>query len=438
MSLKEFQLAFGRGTQSVMLPEEHISDVLEGVPTASCDVKEATLACMRHPIGCKPLSETVKKGDKVCLVVADITRAWNRASEFLVYVVNELNLAGIPDNDMYIVFAQGTHRPHTDEENVTCVGEEVARRIKMYQHISTDHAQHTFMGTTTRGTDVWIDTRVAKADKVILINAVSTHDMAGFGGGRKLILPGVSSFETVQQNHCHALGNALGSGLNPDAKLLKIEGNPVSEDMQEACDMVHPCFLVHSLINEEGEISSMVGGDPYKAWLEGTKETYRMQKVPVKQEADVTIVSAGGYPKDTNLYQGTKCYTTAEIATKKGGIIITMIEAEDVMEPAAYLGSFKYKNLTDMEKGLRDCFTIPFFVAFENLTTALTHTVYIVTKPENFDILREKTHQIPVATVEEAWQLAQKQLEKEGKTDYSINIIPHGSAIVPFLKGNEE
>ena len=322
MGLREYKLAYGHGTQSVMLPEEHISDVLEGVPTPACDVKKATIECMRHPIGTKPLQELVKKGDKVCLVVADITRAWNRASEFTIHVVNELNLAGVPDEDIYIVFAQGTHRPHTDEENVTCVGEEVARRIKMYQHISTDKSMLTHMGVTKLGTDVWIDTRVAEADKVILINAVSTHDMAGFGGGRKLILPGVAGFETVQQNHCHALGPTLGSGLNPDAKLLKIEGNPVSDDMQEACDMVGPCFLVHSIINEEGEISSMVGGDPYKAWLEGTKETYRMQKVPMKQQADVTIVSAGGYPKDTNLYQGTKCYTTAEIATKKGGIII--------------------------------------------------------------------------------------------------------------------
>ncbi|MEE0029715.1 MAG: hypothetical protein U0I99_05990, partial [Dialister sp.] len=66
-----------------------------------------------------------------------------------------------------------------------------------------------------------------------------------------------------------------------------------------------------------------------------------------------------------------------------------------------------------------------------------THTVYIVTRPENFDILREKTHQIPVATVEEAWQLAQKQLEGEGKTDYAINIIPHGSAVVPYLKESD-
>ena len=433
MALKEFEFGFGHGTQKVSLPEEHILDVLEGNPTPACDVKEATLECMRHPIGSKPLQEIVSKGDKVCIVCADVTRIWNHSDQFVIYVVNELNLAGIPDDDISILFAQGTHREQTPEEDIMVVGEELTKRVKLYQHHCMNKDELIHVGDTSRGTPVWINKHAVEADKVIVIDGITTHLFAGYGGGRKLILPGVAGDDTIQINHCHALGPTLGSGLNPDAKLLKIEGNPVSDDMQEACDMVGPCFLVHSIINEEGEISSMVGGDPYKAWLEGTKETYRMQKVPMKQQADVTIVSAGGYPKDTNLYQGTKCYTTAEIATKKGGIIITMIEAEDVMEPPAYLGSFKYKNLEDMEKGLRSCFTIPFFVAFENLITAMTHTVYIVTRPENFDILREKTHQIPVATVEEAWELAKKQLAEEGKTDYSINIIPHGSAIVPFL-----
>lgn len=107
---------------------------------------------------------------------------------------------------------------------------------------------------------------------------------------------------------------------------------------------------------------------------------------------------------------------------KKGGIIITMIEADDIMEPPAYLDSFKYDNLEDMEKALRKCFTIPFFVAFENLITATTHTIYFVTKPENFDIIRKKTPQIPVATVQEAWELAKKQLKKKaGRTTPSIS-----------------
>ena len=434
MALKEFEFGFGKTTQKVSLPEEHILDILEGAPTPACDVEAATLECMRHPIGSKPLTEVVSKGDKVCIVCADITRIWNHSDQYVIHIVNELNRGGIPDDDICILFAQGTHREQTPEEDIAVVGEELTHRVKLYQHRCKQMDELVHVGDTKRGTPVWLNKHAVEADKIIVVDGITPHLFAGYGGGRKLILPGVAGDETIQINHCHALGEKFGSGINPKTRSTLLDDNPVSDDMQEASDMVKPAFLVHSVINSEGQICRMVGGDPYEAWLEGTKETYRLQKVPMKQQADVTIVSAGGYPKDTNLYQGTKCYSTAEIATKKGGIIITMIEAEDIMEPAAYLGSFKYKNLVDMEKGLRDCFTIPFFVAFENLNTALTHTVYIVTRPENFDILREKTHQIPVATVEEAWQLAQKQLEGEGKTDYAINIIPHGSAVVPYLK----
>lgn len=434
MALKEFEFGFGKTTQKVSLPEEHILDVLEGAPTPACDVEAATLECMRHPIGSKPLTEVVSKGDKVCIVCADVTRIWNHSDQYVIHIVNELNRGGIPDDDICILFAQGTHREQTPEEDIAVVGEELTHRVKLYQHRCKKMDELVHVGDTKRGTPVWLNKHAVEADKIIVVDGITPHLFAGYGGGRKLILPGVAGDETIQINHCHALGEKFGSGINPKTRSTLLNDNPVSDDMQEASDMVKPAFLVHSVINSEGQICRMVGGDPYEAWLEGTKETYRLQKVPMKQQADVTIVSAGGYPKDTNLYQGTKCYTTAEIATKKGGIIITMIEAEDIMEPAAYLGSFKYKNLVDMEKGLRDCFTIPFFVAFENLNTALTHTVYIVTRPENFDILREKTHQIPVATVEEAWQLAQKQLAEEGKTDYTINIIPHGSAVVPYLK----
>lgn len=150
---------------------------------------------------------------------------------------------------------------------------------------------------------MWIDTRVAEADKVILINAVSTHDMsAGFGGGRKLILPGVAGLKQ-KQNHCHALGTTSGSGLNPIN--FKIEGNPVSDDMQEACDMVGPCFLVHSIINEEGEISSMVGGDPYSdVASEGTKETYRAESAHETAGRRDHRICRRLPSKDTNLYSG--------------------------------------------------------------------------------------------------------------------------------------
>ena len=181
MSLKKFEFGFGNTTQSVELPEEHIQEVLHGRNVPAVDVKEATLRCLRQPIASKPLQELVSAGDKVCLVVADATRIWNRSHEFLIHVVNELNLAGIPDEDMYIVFAQGTHRAHTPEENVRVVGEEVARRIRMYQHDCLNNEELTLVGTTKLGTPVVLNKRVVEADKIIVAGGITPHLFAGYG-----------------------------------------------------------------------------------------------------------------------------------------------------------------------------------------------------------------------------------------------------------------
>ena len=432
MALKEFKFGFGTGYQSVMLPEEHISDVIEGNPTPDVDVEQATLECMRHPIGSAPLVDVVKPGDKVCIVCADVTRTWNHSDQFVIHIVNELNRGGIPDGDICIVFAQGTHRAQTPEEDIRVVGGEVARRIRLYQHDSRDKDNLVLVGTTKIGTPVFINKHVVEADKVIIVDGITTHLFAGYGGGRKLILPGVAGWDSIQINHCHALADHFGDGINPLTRSTKLDHNPVSDDMQEACDMIKPCFLVHSIVNADGKIGRMVGGDPYEAWLEGTKEVYRIQKVPFRQKADVSFACAGGYPKDVSLYQGCKCYDPAESATKEGGIIIAIMEASDVMEPPEYMGSFRFDTEEAMEKALRENFTIPFFVAFNLFCMAHKYTIYLVTKKENLEITK-KTGQIPVATVEEAWELAQKQLAAEGRTDYTINIMPHCASIVPTL-----
>ena len=191
--------------------------------------------------------------------------------------------------------------------------------------------------------------------------------------------------------------------------------------------------MVHSIVNADGKICKMIGGDPYKAWLEGTKFVYKIQKVPFAEKADVTFACAGGYPKDVSLYQGSKCYDPSDVVTKKGGIIIAIMEASDIWEPAAYLNSFTYDTEEEMEKALRHHFTIPFFVAFNLFCMTHQYTIYLVTKPENFEAIR-KTNQIPVATVAEAWKLAQEQLAKEGKKDYSITVMGHCSALVPYQK----
>ena len=171
MALKEFTFSIGETTQTVKLPEEHISDVMEGKHVPAVDVKQATIDCMRHPIGSAPLREKVQPGDKVCLVVADITRTWNRSNQFLIYVVDELNLAGIPDDDIYIVFSQGSHRAQTPEEDVAVCGQDVIDRIKTYQHDCMDPTL-VDCGTTKLGTPLKLNKHVVDADKVIILSLI--------------------------------------------------------------------------------------------------------------------------------------------------------------------------------------------------------------------------------------------------------------------------
>ena len=432
MGTRTFTFGFGKETQTCELPEEHISTVIEGRPTPAVDVEKATLDCMRHPIGAAPLADQVKTGDKVCIVCADVTRTWNHSEQYVIHIVNELNRAGVPDSDICVLFAQGTHRAQTHEEDIRVVGEEVTRRIRLYQHDSRDKKNLVHVGDTSRGTPVWLNRHVVEADKVIIVDGITIHLFAGYGGGRKLILPGVAGWDTIQINHCHALADHFGDGINPLTRSTKLDNNPVSDDMQEACDMIKPCFLVHSIVNSEGKICAMVGGDPYEAWLAGTKIVYDIQKAPFKEKSDVSFACAGGYPKDVSLYQGCKCYDPADMATKEGGIIIAIMAADDIMEPPEYMGSFHYDTEEAMEKDLRAEFTIPFFVAFNLFCMAHRYTIYLVTRKENFEAIK-KTGQIPVATVEEAWSLAKAQLAKEGKTDYTINVMPHATTIIPDL-----
>ncbi len=154
----------------------------------------------------------------------------------------------------------------------------------------------------------------------------------------------------------------------------------------------------------------------------------------MKEKSDVVIACAGGYPSDVSLYQGCKCYDPAEMAVKDGGIIIAIMEARDIKEPAIYMDSFKYDTMEDMEKALRAHFTIPFFVAFNLFCLTHKDTVILVTLPRNFNDIR-RTGQIPVETVQEAWDLAQQKLKEQGKDkDYTINIMPHATKVMPILQ----
>lgn len=431
--MKKYSLPYGKSVQEVMLPEEHVICDMHGNESTVCeDVAAATLEAIRNPIGRKPLREIVKAGESVVIVISDITRLCG-TDKFLPVIVKELNDIGVKDENITLLVATGTHRAHTPEEDIIVVGEDLAKRLKIVQHDCKNPETNVYVKTTSTGNKAYIDKLVVEADRVIITGAVSLHPFAGFGGGRKAILPGCASYETIIFNHVNTLDPIAGNGCNKLADCSLIEGNPVALDMKEGCAVVDPDFLVNTVFTPDGEISEVVAGDWWDAWKKGTEDLMKMSGVEIPELADVVIASPGGFPKDINLYQATKCHMNAAFAIKKGGIMIFNMECPDIQEPPIFANYASKSDIAAFEQELRENFTVPGFVAFKTRTIVNDVTAYMVTKPENFDFVR-KTGHIPCATLEEAWKIAKAKLAEQGKDDYTITIMGHGSATLPILK----
>ena len=431
--MKTFALPYGKTYQEIALPEEHILyDIRGNGGNVIKDVRAATREALAHPLDSQPLSQLVHKGDKVAIVVSDITRLVHTA-EFLPEVVAELNQAGIADADMTIVVATGTHRAQTPAENAVVCGAEIAGRIKIHQHDCRNQSQLKYYGTTQHGTPVYLDTVVANADKVIVTGGISLHPFAGFGGGRKAILPGVAGLDSINHNHLMALADQVGAGCEKSTETAILKGNRIAEDMEEACAMLNPTFLVNAVFTPEGELHEIVAGNWQTAFNKGSQDLLKLAGVHIKEQADVVIASAGGYPKDLNLYQAMKSHMNAIFAVKPGGIMIQTLECPDIKEPAVFTDWLVKSEPLQFEKEVRADFSIPAFVAFKSRQIINSLTVYLVTRPENFDFVKS-SGQIPVASLAEAWKLAQKQLAQQGKKDYKVTVMTHASATLPMLE----
>ena len=433
--MRTYEFAYGRGTQKVDLPEEHIIYDLHGKEVAvEEDIAAAALKAIRNPIDSKPLADIVKPGEKIAIVVSDETRLCY-TDQFLPVIVKELNEQGIPDSDIDIVIATGTHRAQTPEEDALVLGEAMVKRFRVHQHDCRDTKSLVYKGTTSRDNKVYINQIVANADKVIATGAVTLHPMAGFGGGRKAIVPGVAGLETINHNHVLALAEKPGDGCNPNVTTAKLEGNPFHEDLMECVGFSEPDFLLDVVLTSEGGLFEVVAGNWKTAFYKGCKDLLEISGIPIKELADVVIASGGGYPKDINLYQGTKSHMNVDMAVKPGGIAIIMLECPDIKEPAVFTDWLIKSDLQKTEQEVRDNFYMAAFVAYKSRCIIEAHTVYLVTRRENFEFVRQ-TGQIPVETVAEAWKLAQEKLAAAGKTDYTITLMGHAPVTLPVLTEN--
>lgn len=394
-------------------------------------VREHIEYALDHPIGAGPIEEAVQAGDKVCIVISDVTRRWQQPSMYLPVLVERLNRVGIPDEDILILCATGTHRRQTQEEHISLVGEELYRRIRFIDHECDDKEHLTYMGTTKRGTPVWLNSYAMECDKIILTGGVVYHFLAGFGGGRKSIVPGIAGRETINTNHNNALNKGLGSGSNPRACNGNMgEDNPFHSDLVECAAFAKPAYLLNVIVDDNYQIVGAFAGDWQKAHAAAAEVVQQLDGVSIPRRTPLVIASAGGYPKDINLYQTSKTLANALAATTPGGTMILLSQCrEGFGDPDCEAQICNFDSMEEREKALRADFSIGGFVGFLFSETAENYHLILVT-----DIPSDcfKNTKIQVAqTLDEALALA-AQHNGGSLEGVETTLMPHGGSTFPL------
>ncbi len=312
------ELPFGHGRVTARIPSENLIGVFH--PRAlgeAVDQAEAVQRALEHPIGSPRLRELARRGQRVVIVTSDLTRPCP-SERLLPPLLAELTAAGVRDEDITVVIGLGLHRPMTEAELAATVGQEVFRRVRVINHDVQDTVR---LGQTSFGTPVEIFRPVVEAEFRVCLGNVEFHYFAGYSGGAKAILPGCASEATVTANHAMM--------VRPDAQAGRLEGNPVRADLEEGAAMVGVDFVLNVVVDGEHRIVQAVAGDVTAAHRVGCEWVSQRGKVPIPSLADIVLVSAGGYPKDVNLYQAQKALDNAAYAVRPGGIIILVAECPE-------------------------------------------------------------------------------------------------------------
>lgn len=368
-----------------------------------------------EPIGSPPLKDLVKPGQKILMIISDITRPVG-SEQFMPVLVNYLNEAGIQDEDMQILVATGTHREATKEEFQRLLGPEIAARISVVSNRAVASPDFVYLGTTTRGTPVKINRLAVEADHVILTGGIGFHFLAGFSGGRKSVVPGIAAQETIQANHSLVLdaGDKVGQGL--------MEGNPIAEDMQEATAMLNPSFLLNVVLNNQGKPAGVFAGHWKEAHRAGCRFAHECFGISLKEKRPLVIAGAGGFPKDLNLYQAAKGLLNAMEAVEEGGTVIFVAECREGIGSEDYFAlAVKEQSRQEKEGVLRREFSIARYIGYLNSLWAKKASIKLVsTLPDD---------QVRAMGMEPYGSLEEALAEVDAEALSNCWLIPHSASI---------
>ena len=414
-------LKYGSTAFHLELPHKHLLGIIESLtPPGNKPPEEIIDTALDE---CQTTISRFTHGEKIVIVTSDITRPTG-SEIYLPLLVERLNQQGIPDQDIEILIALGIHRPQARHEHEKILGP-LYGRIRVSDHNCDDAGGLVFIGRTSNGIHVSINKKAVSADRLILTGAIGFHYFAGFSGGRKSVLPGIASRQACMESHFSVLNPLPGSGKNDHAVTGNLENNPVHQAMLEACSMADPDFIINTVLSPDKRIITAFGGHWKDAHEKGCNFYRQHFAYPLKEKADLVVVSCGGFPKDINLIQTHKSMEYASQALKDHGVMILLAECRDGFGNSTFFSWFRHKQLDTFEAALREQFEINGQTAYSLLQKAQRFRIVLVSEFPGKQV--EEMGMLPARNLDEAFKIAERFLP-EGWRAY---VIPEGGSVLP-------
>ncbi len=420
----KIKLAYGKEGLDINLPDYLNVDVVEpmdrqGLPDQAAAIKDALL----KPIDSKPLRELAKQSDTIGIVINDITRPMPYKI-ILPVLLNEL--CDVPDEQILLFNATGTHRPNTKNELKEILGKDVLKRYRIIQNDARDNHSHMLVGTTESGNEIRLHKAYLDCNIRVLTGFIEPHFFAGFSGGGKAIMPGLASLETIIRNH------SVNNIDHPNATWGVTYGNPIWEEIQQAALLAPPSFLLNVALNKDRKITAVFAGDFREAYERGCDYVKKNAMVAVEKSYDIVITGNSGYPLDLNLYQAVKGMSAAARVVKKGGSIVIAADCWDGIPADGEYGKLLYEaeNPVSLLRTIRQE-----GFARQDMWQAQVHALICQKADVHFYSRNLSDEQIkraflkPCSRVEDT---VEELLHKYGK-DAWICVLPEGPQTIPYI-----
>lgn len=428
--MEKMELKYGKSTVEISFDgARSVKTLLENPMREIEDIEKEFRYCVEDGvIASKPLKELIAPTDPVTIVISDLTRFWMHQDVICELLVKYLHEdMGVPFENIVVVIALGTHRKNSEEEKKTLASEYVYNNVAQVVDHDCDAGDLVYVGTTSFGTRVEVNP-LAVGRKLIVIAGTVHHIMAGYGGGRKSIIPGIASRQTIKMNHIRALDpvrpmsdERVGSGKT----LL----NPINLDMVEAGKLVEPTFGINICVNSASKHSGLFCGGFDASWRASCMYIQKSYGLPIDHEADVVFVSCGGFPKDLNFYQSTKSLFNATKALKQGGTVVMLAECSEGSGARDFFDWIEPLKKGCLDESLRKDFTIGGYIFYAACETIRKGNILLLST-----IDPDEVKAMGVTAFSDINELM-KHVDTKDKDVY---IIPYGGSLVPQLKKDYE